>query len=447
MKKALTIAGSDPSGGAGIQADLKTFGALRVYGMAVVTSLTAQNTIGVQGTYDIPAEFVGEQIDSIIEDMGFDAVKTGMLSNSEIVETVSRKIKKHRTKKLVVDPVMVSKDGSPLLDADGCEAMMRLLFPLAFLLTPNIPEAEVISKIKIRSVKDMEKAAKIIKKTGVKNVLIKGGHLDKTPVDVLFDGKTFTRFELERVRTKNTHGTGCTLSSAITAELAKGASLKEAIQRAKLFLHTALRHAFHVGKGKGPVHHFAALYRKVEERELLDEISDALRILKEEKIGSLIPEVQSNLAAGLSHAATRKEVAAFPGRIVRDGQNIAAIHSPAFGASSHIADIVLTNMRYDPSKRACMNLCYDKAIIDCCKKLKLSVASFDRSKEPERIRDLEGSSLEWGVMEAIQKSDSEVPDIVFDQGGWGKEAMIRISAAGPLDVARLVIRIKRGMKK
>ena len=443
MRTILSIAGSDPSGGAGIQADLKTFGALGVYGMAVITSLTAQNTLGVSGTFHVPAEFVGEQLDAIIRDMGFDAVKTGMLADEGIVRIVAERLKRRRVGKLVVDPVMGSNNGAVLLNDTGREALVKFLFPLAFLVTPNIPEAEVLAGMKIRGVRDMERAAQRIKGFGAKNVLVKGGHLNKGPTDVLFDGREFTHFSLDRVETKSTHGTGCTLSAALAAFLAQGVPLEEAARRAKDYLQATLIHAFSLGKGTGPGHHFAPLYREIEKGRMLKEMDAALELLKGEKIGALIPEIQSNLAYALPGARSRDDVAAFPGRIIRDGEGVAVLHAPDFGASRHIANIVLTNMKYDPSKRARMNLRYDEKIIRRCGKLKLSIGSFDRAKEPRKVREREGSSLEWGVQEAIKKAGGKVPDVVFDKGGWGKEAAVRVSADSPLEVARLAVRIKK----
>jgi hydroxymethylpyrimidine/phosphomethylpyrimidine kinase len=441
MKKSLTIAGSDPSGGAGIQADLKTFAALGVHGMAVVASLTAQNSLGVQGCYDISPEFVERQIDSIVSDMGADSVKTGMLANAGIVRSVAKKVRKGQLGQLVVDPVMLSKNGAVLMDGEGREAMVEFLLPLAFLVTPNVPEAEALANMKIKGVKDMEKAARVIKKMGPANVLVKGGHLDRNATDVLYDGRSFVHFSQDWVETRNTHGTGCTLSAAIAAGLAKGKLLREAVQEAKEYLQIALRKSFSIGKGIGPVHHLADLYRKAEERRILIELESALQILKDAKIGSLVPEVQSNLAAALPDASTHGEVAAFPGRIIRDGQGIAVLHSPAFGASRHIANIVLTNMRYDPSKRACMNIRYGEDVIRCCRKLGLSVSSFDRAMEPAKFQNKEGSTLEWGVREAIERKRGKVPEVIYDKGGLGKEAMVRISSESPLEVVRLVAKI------
>jgi len=255
--KALTIAGSDSGGGAGIQADLKTFAAFNVYGMSAITSVTAQNTVGVMAIYDITPEMVGRQIEAVLEDIGVDAAKTGMLSNSNIIETVADKIKKYHFEKLVTDPVMVAKSGSPLLQEEARTTLIGKLLPLVYVVTPNIFEAEIISGISIRSIKDAEKAASLIYEKGPRNVLVKGGNLlAEKAIDILFDGSEYFCYESERIDTKNTHGTGCTLSAAITAGLAKGLDVRGAIEIAKDYISRAIRDApSNIGKGYGPVYH------------------------------------------------------------------------------------------------------------------------------------------------------------------------------------------------
>lgn len=255
--RALTIAGSDSGGGAGIQADLKTFQVFNVFGMSVITSVTAQNTLGVKAIYDLPKEVVAVQIDAVLEDIGIDAVKTGMLSNKEIIDVVREKVEQFKIEKLVIDPVMVAKSGARLLKEDAEREFIDKLVPLAFIITPNIFEAEIISGIKIDNLDDVKEAGKRIYSLGVKNVLIKGGHLEgEKAIDILFDGKNFHTFESERIDTKNTHGTGCTISSAITAELAKGKSVIEAVKIAKEFITLAIKEApNNIGKGFGPLYH------------------------------------------------------------------------------------------------------------------------------------------------------------------------------------------------
>jgi hydroxymethylpyrimidine/phosphomethylpyrimidine kinase len=268
MKTALTIAGSDSGGGAGIQADLKTFAAHGVFGMSVITAITAQNTLGVLAVQDILPEIIAKQIEAIFEDMGADVVKVGMVSRPETIRVIAAGLRKYAPSLIVVDPVMVSKSGYHLLQPEAETVLVQELLPLATVVTPNIPEAEAILHRRIESLTDMEEAARAIHAMGPKNVLIKGGHRSDDATDILFDGHEIVRFEAARLPTKNTHGTGCTLSSAIAANLARGLSVKQAVASAKKYITIAIEHALPIGKGVGPTHHFYELYQKAG---LLDE--------------------------------------------------------------------------------------------------------------------------------------------------------------------------------
>ncbi len=254
--KALTIAGSDSGGGAGIQADLKAFAAFDVYGASVITAITAQNTRGVQTVQAVAAELVAQQIDAVLEDIGADAVKTGMLANAAIVEAVAAQVRHHGVEKLAIDPVLVSSSGQPLLDAAGLEALKSKLLPLALIVTPNIPEAEALTG---RS--DVREAARAIHDLGPRNVVIKGGHAKGHADDLLFDGSDFQVFPGRRIHTSHTHGTGCTFSAAIAAGLAHGFSVPKAVGQAKRYLTAALEQAYAVGHGISPVNHFPSGWR------------------------------------------------------------------------------------------------------------------------------------------------------------------------------------------
>lgn len=256
MKNVLTIAGSDSGGGAGIQADLKTFSALGTYGMSVVTAVTAQNTQGVYQVAEMSKEIIEAQIDAVFSDIPVHAVKIGMVSNAEIISQIADSLKKWGAKNIVVDPVMVAKSGDRLLKKEAVEALKSELFPLAMVVTPNLPEAGVLTGDKVSSEEEMVAAAKKIFSMGPKSVLVKGGHLAGEASDLLFDGETFITFTAARINKRNTHGTGCTLSSAIAAHLALGFDLKTAVDRSKRYLSGAIEHGFSLGKGVGPVHHF-----------------------------------------------------------------------------------------------------------------------------------------------------------------------------------------------
>jgi hydroxymethylpyrimidine/phosphomethylpyrimidine kinase len=259
--KVLTIAGSDSGGGAGIQADLKTFSAIGCYGMSVITALTAQNTRGVTGIHAVPPSFALQQIDAVLSDIGADAVKIGMLYSAELIEVVAGALKKHGARKIVLDPVMVAQSGDKLLQDDAIEAIKTHLMPLADVVTPNIPEASVLCGQRLNTWSDIEDAAKILAQHGSRSILIKGGHGNKNKsTDLLFLTREnrFVRLTADRIETDNNHGTGCTLSSAIAGYMAKGKDIEEAVQKAKTFMNQAIAAgaAYKLGHGHGPVHHF-----------------------------------------------------------------------------------------------------------------------------------------------------------------------------------------------
>jgi hydroxymethylpyrimidine/phosphomethylpyrimidine kinase len=435
MKKILTIAGSDSSGGAGIQADIKTFSAHRHIGGSVITSITSQNSKGVRSRQDLSVEVIEDQLGAAFEDGRPISVKTGMLGNREIVESVAKILKRFKVKNLVIDPVMRSSSGKALLSKDGVNAMKEKLFPLALLVTPNISEAEELSGIKIKKSSDRIRVAKAILKTGVKNVLIKGGHLKGQPEDFLYDGKKSQTFTSERIPVKGLHGTGCVLSAAIVCALAEGRNIKDAVSQAKNFIQESILG----GQFTGNVEPLASLYKAEERFDLLNRVASAIESLKKMRIGHLIPEVQSNIGVGISGASEAGDVIAFPGRIVRLGEGIVTVSHPRFGGSQHVAKIVLTIMRYEPSRRAVMNIKMTTPILNACRKLKFKMASFRREDEPPEVKQMEGSSLEWGTDYAIRKNGS-VPDIIYDLGGQGKEEMIRVLAD---DVESLVEKIRK----
>ncbi|HOF04534.1 MAG TPA: bifunctional hydroxymethylpyrimidine kinase/phosphomethylpyrimidine kinase [Syntrophales bacterium] len=255
IKRILTIAGSDSGGGAGIQADLKTITVLGGFGMSVITALTAQNTLGVHAVQEVPPEFIAAQFDAVAADIGVDAAKTGMLPSAAVVEVVAEKIGHYGIKKLVVDPVMTAKGGAMLMDPAARAVLVKKLLPLALVVTPNIPEAEILTGVIITSVSDMKAAARIIFELGVPNVIVKGGHLPGDAVDVLYDGREFYEFPFVRIATKDTHGTGCTFSAALATGLARGKEIREAVTAAEAYMAAVIGAALRLGAGHGPVHH------------------------------------------------------------------------------------------------------------------------------------------------------------------------------------------------
>ena len=442
MKRILTIAGSDSGGGAGIQADLKTITVLGGYGMSAITALTAQNTVGVQGVHPVPVDFIRLQIEAVLSDIGTDAAKTGMLATPDIVKTVTEELKRFKVEVVVVDPVMVAKSGDALLSEDARETLKESLLPMAYLVTPNLPEASVLCGFPVKDLEDMKEAARVIRSMGPRYVLIKGGHLEKEAVDLLFDGEGFERYEALRLSNRNTHGTGCTYSAALATLLAQGLPVHDAVAEAKRFITRAIRQGLNFGSGHGPTNHYAQVLLHKERESVLRAMETALEKLLHDPYGTLVPEVRSNLGYALPGAASYEEIAAIPGRISQVGDKVIACRNPTFGASRHIARVIMAAMTHDPDMRSAMNIKYSPEILDACRAAGLRIASFDRREEPKEVKEREGSTLEWGTQSALQGA-SEFPDLIYDEGDVGKEPMIRVLGHSPMEVVDKVSRIAK----
>ncbi len=444
IPRALTIAGSDSGGGAGIQADLKTFAALGVHGMSALTAITAQNTASVTAIQPIDPEMVRSQIETVVKDIGVDAAKTGMLYSGEIISVVAEEVDTNRLT-TVVDPVMIAKSGSSLLRSEAVDALTRKLLPLAAVVTPNKMEAEALSKTRITTVEDAKEAARRIVDLGAKAVVVKGGHLASEGMarDILFHGGQFRVYEARRIDSTTDHGTGCVFAAAITAELAKGTPLEEAVGVAKQFVTRAIAFGLPLGKGHGPVNPVANLQNEAERWKVLANLKEGLRILEgQREVAYLIPESQSNIGMALTHAKSRDDVAAVPGRIVKLPTGVKASSFPDFGSSSHVANTILAAMNFDPTMRSAMNVRYSKDLLDVCRKLGLSVSFYDRKLEPSEIKQREGASTGWGAEQAIKKADS-VPDVIYHEGDHGKEPMAVVLGKSAVDVAKLVAKISK----
>ncbi|MDI6643348.1 MAG: bifunctional hydroxymethylpyrimidine kinase/phosphomethylpyrimidine kinase [Candidatus Hodarchaeaceae archaeon] len=436
---ALAIAGSDSGGGAGVQADLKTFSALGVHGLCVLTAVTAQNTRGIEATFELPPEFVTQQLDTVMRDFDVEWAKTGMLGSAGIIRAVEAGAKRYKLR-LVVDPVMVAATGAPLLREDALAALVRLL-KHAELVTPNVPEAERLSGIKIKSRADVRRAARAISKLGPRAVLIKGGHLKgREVVDFLYSDGKFKEFKGPRIAGGPTHGTGCSFASAITAELAKGASLNYAIARAKEFVEGAIETRLRVGEGLEPVNQMAALLLSAEKGRSLEEVWQAAKLLVENpKFVELLPEVGSNIVMALPGAEKTSDVVGLSGRIVKSGGRARLTGFPEFGGSEHVANIVLTAMQHDPKIRAGLNIRYSPDVLRACRNLGLTIGTFERSREPRGVK-----TMVWGTEQAIKRA-GKVPQVIFDRGAPGKEAMMRLLGRSPLEVAELALQLARSV--
>ncbi len=439
MANALAIAGSDSVGGAGLQADLKAFEAVGVHGCSAVTCVTSQNTRRVSAIYPIPPDHIAMQIGSVLEDVQLDAVKTGMLYSSEIVKTVSAALRGVEAP-IVVDPVMTATTGSELHLAGFVETLISKLLPMSALVTPNLGEAERLSGIKVKDERTAKRAALEILELGPEAVLLKGGHLDgPEAADYLcIDGKV-TKLSSPRVDA-DVHGTGCALASLIAGNIAVGMELEDAVRRSKSMIYKAILARETVGKGVPCANPLAVLRIEAGKAAMLGELERTAVLLERLLDPGLIPEVGMNMGYAVLGALEQEEVAAFDGRIVRVGQSARKIGVARFGASKHVARIVLATSSRDPDFRCAMNIKYSEENVDASRRAKLTVASFDRAKEPKGV-----SSMTWGVLNAMERYGG-VPDVIFDKGGHGKEPMIRLLGRTPEDVLSKLRRLasKRG---
>jgi hydroxymethylpyrimidine/phosphomethylpyrimidine kinase len=430
----LSIAGSDSGGGAGIEADIKTIASLGLHPACAITSVTAQNTLGVRSAYDIPCNVIIEQVDAVCEDMDITWAKSGMLSSSEITSTIADMVKKHKLK-LVVDPVMSAEAGGDLLRKEAIRTLRDELLPVAEVVTPNINEANTLAKMQIKTVEDAKIAAKVISKTGIKYVIVTGGHLDAS--DIIYDSCNDRYFTIPGTFVEGgTHGSGCTYSSSLASYLAKGHSIEEAARMAKEFVVEGIKGSVPVGKGVGPVNQLAWLLNNAERYITINNVRDGVQLLKESNaFANLIPEVGCNIAMALPSAKSPADVAAVTGRIVKLKNNAHVVGDIEFGASSHVARIILTAMKYDSSFKASVNIKYSEAIVGICREMGLSISSFSRENEPSDTH-----TMDWGTSFAIETFKS-IPDIIYDKGGIGKEAMIRIMGKNAIDVAETARKI------
>ncbi len=443
---AMTIAGSDSGGGAGIQADLKTFMALGVYGTVALTSITAQNTKAVTAIQDVSIDVVKAQIDAVVEDIGVDAAKTGMLHTTEIIEAVAEKVREHQIP-LVVDPVMIAKSGAPLLRPDAKDTLIKVLLPMAKIITPNAREAEVLAGIKIENLEDARKAARLIADMGPTAVIVKGGHLKGAEsVDVLYHDGKYLELSAPRIQSRHTHGTGCSFSAAIAAELAKGSSVEKAFKVAKELVTYAIRFGIPVGSGHGPLNPMARLYNDSERYYTWKRVKEAVELLESlNNAEKIVPEVGINVAMSLPYAIDLMDVVAVPGRLRRVGNRMKASSPPEFGASSHLARYILTARRYDARVRAALNIAFNENFLVELEKIGLMISHYDRREEPLEIKEREGASVPWGVEQAVRRA-GRVPDVIYHKGDWGKEPMIVLLGKDAVELAKIVKKLTEVIK-
>ena len=437
MKVALTIAGSDSSAGAGIQADLKTFTTLGVYGCTAITAITAQNTREISGIFETKPESIAKQIRSVFQDMPPDAIKIGMVYNKQNIRTISRELRMTDAP-IVLDPILSASSGGHLLLADAFESFMTELIPLSTIITPNRLEAQKITEFKIVSRNDVFRAIRKIKDLGAKNVIIKGNPAEKKRVvDILMNSEgRLIEISNPRLSLDETHGTGCNFSAAITAYLAKGFTIIEACNLANKYVWDTLQGSLKIGKGllvsnpAGSMYDYACKYIVMNELRIAIEEIQAF-----ENFGKLIPETQSNIAFALPDARDLDHIAAIKGRFVKIGDRATASSIIEFGASKHVGSAILAYMTVNRLIRSAMNIKYDEKIRKIIRSI-FKISDYDRMKEPKHVMKKEGMSIFWGIKCALAKYPEA--EIIYHKGALGKEPMCIIFGSNPIEVVNKI---------
>ena len=439
MKIALSIAGSDSGAGAGIQADLKVFSALDVYGCTAITAITAQNTKQVAEILEISPSMVEQQIRSVMMDMRPNAIKIGMVYSSPIIDAVYRSLKKTTFKiPIVLDPILAAGTGAKLLRSDAYKSFVSKLIPLSTLITPNSMEAEKLADIVFKTENDVIEAARKINKLGAENVIVKGGHFASAYVtDLLLDSKgNITKFTNPRLKIKEIHGSGCNFSSAVTAYLAEGMELAKACKMANEYVHTSIRNAVKIGRGLPIANPLSTIYLDANRYHTLAELQHAVeQVSMLDGFYRLIPETQTNFAYAVLNAADISDVAAVRGRIIKIENTAVPASYIKFGASSHVASALIAYMSVNPDFRSAINIRFDERIVDVCKSL-FSVASYYRTREPKKIKRKEGSTVAWGILAALSKNP--LADVIYHTGDIGKEPMICLFGRNPIEVVNKI---------
>ncbi|HPJ30444.1 MAG TPA: bifunctional hydroxymethylpyrimidine kinase/phosphomethylpyrimidine kinase [Methanothrix sp.] len=441
----LTVGGSDSSGGAGIQADIKTFGALGFHGASAVTAVTAQNTLGVRSIHPLPPGAVLAQLEALFDDFEISAAKTGMLHDGEIVSAAAGFFEGMNIP-LVVDPVIEAEAGGRLLSSPALKLLCERLIPLARVVSPNVFEAEAITGIRVKDEESAVRAGRAILDLGAEAAVVTGGHLEGD--DVLVSGEGHLIIRGEKVAGGN-HGVGCTYSAALTALLGRGESLETAAELAKKFAAASIRRSTAVGRGASPVNPLGGLLEGADRYSVLTDLERGVSILLgEPAILRLIPEVGSNLGMATPAARSPEDVAAIEGRLVKAGPRVRACGSVKFGASRHVARVLLSAMSCDPHTRAAMNVRFGEDVLEAVRTLGLTISHFSREDEPAGSK-----TMSWGTAEAIRRYRSSpqfrdrpsrpVPQVIWDRGGPGKEPMVRILGRSAVEVADLAVEIAR----
>ncbi len=426
MINVLSIAGSDPSSGAGVQGDIKTFTALGAYGFSAITALTSQNSSKFFKSESVSPGIIRSQIRSIFSDFKIDAIKIGMVYDKKTIKTIHSELKNLKVP-IVLDPVFESTTGGMLLCADAFLDFKKLLVSLSYVITPNIPEAERIAGMKIRSLSDTKRAALEINSMGAKNVIIKGGHMqDDKVTDILLENKKFHIFSQKRLL-QESHGGGCIFSAALCVNIAKGKSLSESTRLAQKTSFESIKNSTRIGKG-------IDIARQKNADGIEVDLSVAIKQFVNIKgIYGYIPEVQTNFVFAKPRPKSIFHILGLEGRIVKTGKSVAVVGTLKYGGSRHVANAVLEVARKFPTIRSAVNIKYDKEILKKSTAKRFHIAYYDRILEPSDAKVTEGKTISWGIKSAIEKLRSP-PDIIYHRGDMGKEPMILLFGTTPKDV-------------
>ncbi len=442
----MTIAGSDSSAGAGIQADIKTFSALGIYGTTVITTLTAQNTRTISDIFVIPSKFFKNQLITTLEDIKPDVIKIGVLYSKTIINIVKNILKDYKNP-IVVDPVLYSSTGVKLLDDESYDQFRREIIPLSYVITPNLKEAEFISKLVISNKHEMIEAASEIFKLGASNIIIKGGHdgsRDRKIMDLLFKDKSDRPEQIirERLKIAEIHGTGCNFSAAIASFLAKGYNISDSFTLSNSYVYEALKNSMKIGKGvlvANPIYH---MYTNSEKFKVLTELQDSVNTLeKMTDFFRLIPETRTNFVYSIEKPKDFNDIAGVLGRVTNLGSNIRTPNVIQFGSSIHVSNALLAANKFNSLFRSAINIRNNVNIIKICEN-NFRCSRYSRSKEPQESKNIEGSSIRWGISEAFSQKPSA--ELVYHEGDLGKEPMVILFGYNPKDVLEKVRIILQG---